>query len=223
MSHAGLFTNIFYLLSFFMSFLYIIDILGTFSFAASGAFLAMEKRLDPFGVLVVAFVTAIGGGTFRDMLIGNMPVTWLKNETTVIVIIIAFVTSIFFNKHLTRFRFALFIFDALGLGLYTIIGIEMGIVKGFSPGICIAMGTISACFGGIIRDVLLNDVPLAFRKEIYALASVSGGLFYLLLKRTSLDPHISTIIAILVIVAFRTIAVRYKLSLPQLYSSKQKL
>ena len=202
-------------------FLYIIDILGTFSFAVSGAFLAMQKRLDPFGVLVLSFVTAIGGGTLRDILIGNLPVSWLKNETAAIVIFSAAIATMFFGRFLKQFTTTLFLFDALGLGLFTIIGIELGIEKHFSAGVCIALGTITACFGGVIRDVLLNDVPLLFRKEIYAMACIAGGCIYFLLKKINMDEDVSKILSILIIFTIRVLAVRYKLSLPQFYSEKK--
>ncbi len=203
-------------------FLEIIDILGTFSFAVSGAFLAMQKRLDPFGVLVLSFVTAIGGGTLRDIMIGNLPVSWLRNETATIVIFSSAIATMFFGRFLKQFTTTLFLFDALGLGLFTIIGIELGIEKDFSVGVCIALGTITACFGGVLRDVLINVVPLLFRKEIYALACIAGGLIYFGLKKIDLDENVSKILCILIIFTLRVLAVRYKLSLPQFYSEKKK-
>lgn len=196
-------------------FLTVIDILGTFAFTVSGAFAAMQKKLDPFGVIVIAFVTAIGGGTLRDMLIGNFPVRWLTNETLVTIIFVSTIASMFFQSYLKQLAITLLVFDALGLGLFTIIGIEAGLEKNLSMGICIALGTITASFGGVIRDVLLNNVPLIFQKEIYAMACVLGGLVYLLLKQTVLDADVSKIIAILAIFAIRMIAVRWSLSLPQ--------
>jgi uncharacterized membrane protein YeiH len=201
-----------------MQFLTVIDLLGTFSFAVSGAFLAMEKKLDPFGVLVLSFVTAIGGGTLRDIMIGNLPVTWLRNETATTVIFISAIVTMIFGRHLRKLPTTLFLFDALGIGLFTIIGIEMALDKNFSMGVCIAIGTITACFGGVIRDVLVNEVPLIFRKEIYALACISGGVVYLLLKETSLDEDISKIICILIIFIIRVFAFRYKLFLPRFYN-----
>jgi len=198
-------------------FLYIIDILGTISFAVSGAFLAMEKKLDPFGVLVLSFVTAIGGGTLRDILIGNLPVSWLQNETATIVIFSSAIVTMFFGRYLKHLTTTLFLFDALGLGLFTVIGIELGVEKHFTIGICIALGTITACFGGVVRDVLLNSIPLLFRKEIYALACIAGGLIYFLMKRMDMDADLSKILCIGIIFAIRVLAVRYKLSLPQFY------
>lgn len=202
------------------NFLIVIDLLGTFSFAVSGAFLAMQKKLDPFGVLVLSFVTAIGGGTLRDIMIGNLPVGWLKNDTTTIVIFSAAILTMLFGRFLKHLTTTLFLFDALGLGLFTIVGIELAIEKEFSIGVCIALGTITACFGGVIRDVLLNDVPLLFRKEIYALACITGGLSYFVLRRINLDEDVSKTIGILIIFLIRIIAVRYKLSLPQFYAFK---
>ncbi len=202
------------------NFLYIIDILGTFSFAVSGAFLAMEKKLDPFGVLVLAFVTAIGGGTLRDMMIGNLPVSWLTNSTATIVIFASAVVTMFFGRYLKHLTTTLFLFDALGLGLFTVVGIKLGIAKDFSAGVCITLGTITACFGGVVRDVLLNNIPLLFRKEIYALACILGGLLYFLLRYLKMDADLVTIICILVIFLIRVVAVRYNLSLPAFYRSK---
>lgn len=204
-------------------FLYIIDILGTFAFAAAGAFSAMAKKLDPFGVLVLAFVTAIGGGTLRDILIGNLPVGWLRNETTAIVILISAIAAMFFSRYLKQFTTTLFLFDALGLGLFTIIGLEIGLEKDLSMGKCIAIGTITACFGGVTRDVLLNNVPLLFRKEIYAMACITGGLLYFLLQWLRVDADMTRIICIIAIVAIRVLAFRFNLSLPVFYAEKKKL
>ncbi len=198
-----------------IGFLEIIDILGTFSFAVSGAFFAMGKRLDPFGVLIIAFVTAIGGGTLRDLLIGDLPVAWLTHEIITVVIFVAAIGTMLFDKFIRKFNRTLFLFDALGLGLFTLVGIEKGIQLDLSIGICIALGTITASFGGVLRDVLLNQVPLIFRKEIYASASIIGGLFYFLLIYLNIPFDLGKIICILLIVTIRIIAVRYKLALPQ--------
>jgi uncharacterized membrane protein YeiH len=203
-------------------FLHVIDILGTFSFAVSGAFFAMEKKLDPFGVLILSFVTAIGGGTLRDIMIGNLPVGWLRNETATIVIFFGAMGSMFFSQWLKKLNITLFLFDALGLGLFTIIGIQKGMELNFNVGVCVALGTITASFGGVIRDVLLNNVPLVFRKEIYALASIIGGLIYYLLTKTALNDDAAKIICILLIFFIRLLAVKYRLSLPAFYSKNKK-
>lgn len=199
-------------------FLFIIDILGTIAFAISGAFLAMEKKLDPFGVLVLSFVTAIGGGTLRDTLIGNLPVSWLTNSTATIVIFCSSIVTMFFGRYIKQLTTTLFLFDALGLGLFTMVGIKLGMQKDFSIGVCIALGTITACFGGVVRDVLLNNIPLLFRKEIYALACIAGGLFYFFIRELHVEKDTATVISILVIFFIRVLAFRYKISLPQFYN-----
>lgn len=197
-------------------FLNVIDILGTFAFAVSGAFSAMEKKLDPFGTLVIAFVTAIGGGTIRDMLVGNFPVGWLQNNTAIIIIFSSAIAAMLFGAYLKQLTTALFLFDALGLGLFTIIGFEVGLKYGFSAGVCVALGTISACFGGVLRDVLLNKLPLIFHKEIYALACIAGAVVYYYLHRTNLNTDVSKIICVLIIFSIRLVAVRFNLSLPRI-------
>jgi uncharacterized membrane protein YeiH len=166
-------------------------------------------------------VTAIGGGTLRDIMIGNLPVSWLRNETATIVIFSSAIATMLFGRFLKQFTTTLFLFDALGLGLFTIIGIELAIDKHFGIGVCIALGTITACFGGVIRDVLLNDVPLLFRKEIYAMACIAGGLVYFLLKAIGFDMNLTKIVCVLLIFAIRVLAVRYKLSLPAFYNQKK--
>jgi uncharacterized membrane protein YeiH len=200
----------------YSGFLQVIDILGTFAFAVSGVFSAMEKRLDIFGVFIISFVTAIGGGTIRDILVGNLPVGWLQSGITISVILAAAAITIAFGTYLKQFNTALFLFDALGLGLFTIIGMEIGLAKGFGPGISIALGTISACFGGVLRDVLLNKVPLIFHKEVYALACIIGGVGYYFLKKTDLNDDVAKVLCVLLIFSIRVIAVRFNLSLPRI-------
>jgi uncharacterized membrane protein YeiH len=200
----------------FPNFLNAIDILGTFAFAVSGVFSAMERKLDLFGVLIISFVTAIGGGTIRDVLVGNFPVNWLQNDTTIWVILISAICTILFGSYLKHLNTALFLFDALGLGLFTIVGIEVGLKHHLSGGICIALGTISACFGGVLRDVLLNKVPLVFRKEIYALACIIGGTVFYFFYKWHLNTDMTRIACILLIFAIRVIAFRFNLSLPRI-------
>ena len=176
----------------------------------------MERKLDAFGVMIISFVTAIGGGTVRDVLVGNFPVNWLQNDGTILVIFLSALATMLFGSYLRHLNMALFLFDALGLGLFTIIGLEVGLKHGFSAGICIALGTISACFGGVLRDVLLNKVPLIFQKKIYALACIAGGIVYYFLLKTNWKEDVSKIACILLIFAIRVLAVRFKLSLPRI-------
>jgi uncharacterized membrane protein YeiH len=198
----------------FSGFLTVVDILGTFAFAISGAFAAMERKLDPFGILIISFVTAIGGGTLRDIMVGNLPVSWMQNNTTVVLIFSSSVAAMLLGSYLKRLHNALFLFDALGLGLFTIIGFEIGLRYHFSIPICIALGTITACFGGVLRDVLLNTVPLIFQKEIYALACIAGAMAYYLLMQTSMNEDVSKIICILLIFLIRLVSVKFRLALP---------
>jgi uncharacterized membrane protein YeiH len=192
-----------------------IEILGTISFAISGSFAAMQRRLDPFGVLIIAFVTSIGGGTVRDLLLGDTPVAWMRDVNYCLLILLSAIATIFFKTHIKKFKVTLFLFDSMGLGLFTILGVQKGISFGLSPGICIALGTITGCFGGIIRDTLLNTIPLIFRKEVYATACILGGLLYFLLLYFNLKEDIAKVVVIAVIFAFRIVVVRYKLALPK--------
>lgn len=195
----------------------IIDILGTLAFAISGTSEAMRKQLDIFGILIIAFVTSVGGGTLRDVLIGKLPVAWLQNDTTITVILVGALSTLLFGTWIRRLNYTLFLFDALGLGLCTLTGIQKGMELGFSPGICIALGTVTGCFGGVIRDTLLNEIPLIFRKEIYASVCIAGGLLYFLLRHVQMENTTAQVLCISVIVALRIVVVRYKLSLPSVY------
>ena len=194
-----------------------LDILGTIAFAISGVLVAMDKRLDLFGVLIIAFVTAIGGGTLRDLLIGNTPVIWMRDATYMMVIGITVVFAILFSSRLKYLRRSLFLFDTIGIGLFTMIGIEKGLDAGLLPIICIALGTMTASFGGVIRDILCNEIPVIFRKEIYATACILGGLSYFLLVVFGLSERYSYIIALSIVIAIRLLAVRFAISLPNIY------
>jgi uncharacterized membrane protein YeiH len=193
------------------------DIAGTFAFAVSGAFAAMRKEMDPFGVLVMSFVPAIGGGTLRDVLINDLPVSWLRNSRGIWVIFAAGVGAMIFGHYLQKFNKLLFIFDAIGLGLFTIVGIKKGIAHAYPPGVCIALGIMTGCFGGVIRDVLLNELPLIFHKEIYALACLAGGIFYFLLQSFYPQSQWVDIASILLIVVVRIMAVQFQWALPLIY------
>ena len=201
-------------------FLTLIDILGTVSFAVSGVFAAMQKKLDIFGILVIAFMTALGGGTVRDMMIGDLPVQWMRTLNYPIIITISVIVTVVFNKVIKNWQYTLLIFDALGLGFFSILGLQKGLVLGLHPGICIILGTITGCFGGVIRDIALNNIPLVFQKEIYATACIVGGLIYLLLLKTGMDETWMEVIAITCIFAIRIVSVIFKIELPSFYRKK---
>lgn len=194
-----------------------IDILGTVAFAISGVLVAMEKKLDLFGVLIIAFVTAIGGGTLRDLLIGNTPVVWMRDLTYVFTILITVVFGIVFVNQLKYLRRSLFLFDTIGIGLYTMVGLEKGLQAELSPIMCIALGTMTASFGGVIRDILCNEIPVIFRKEIYATACILGGASYFLLTQFPIQESYVYVAAIFVVITLRLVAVRFGISLPNIY------
>ncbi|RAJ16828.1 trimeric intracellular cation channel family protein [Olleya aquimaris] len=196
---------------------YIIDILGTIAFAISGVLVALNKRMDAFGILIIAFVTAVGGGTLRDILIGETPVSWMKDMTFIYVIILSTIFAVVFRNKIDYLRKSLFLFDTIGIGLYTVVGVEKGINAGLHPIICIFLGTMSACFGGVIRDILCNEIPVIFRKEVYATACILGGVTYFLVIKLPIASDVVFVIAGAVVITVRLIAVKFKVSLPSLY------
>ncbi|KQC29469.1 trimeric intracellular cation channel family protein [Flagellimonas eckloniae] len=197
-----------------------IDILGTVAFAISGVLVAMEKRLDLFGVLIIAFVTAIGGGTLRDLLIGNTPVVWMRDLTYVSTIFITVVLGIVFVNQLRYVRKSLFLFDTIGIGLYTMVGIEKGLLAELSPIMCVTLGTITASFGGVIRDILCNEIPVIFRKEIYATACILGGASYFLFTQLPIEESYAYLAAIFIVITIRLLAVRFGIRLPNIYKKE---
>lgn len=208
-------------MEFYQNFNFLIEVLGTISFAMSGAFAAMQRRFDPFGVLIIAFVTSVGGGTVRDLLL-DVPVFWMHDLWTCSLIFSTTIFAMIFKSVEKKFKVTLFMFDSFGLGLFTIIGLQKGLNADLHPVICITLGTITGCFGGIIRDILLNRIPLIFRKEIYATACiVGGGTFLLLAKFTNFSYTIVQIFTILLIVTIRTFAVKFQWQIPKFYTTNQ--
>jgi len=200
-----------------MDYLLLIDILGTIAFSISGVLSSMKKRMDVFGILIIAFVTAVGGGTLRDILIG-FPVAWMRNLTYVYVIMGTTIFAIIFRKKLVYLRRSIFLFDTVGIGLYTVLGIEKGLAAELSPIICIAIGTMTACFGGVIRDILCNEVPLVFRtKEIYATACILGGFTYFILSEFPLSEGLVFTLSGIVVILVRSLAVYFDIRLPSVY------
>ena len=195
------------------------DILGTVAFAISGVLVAMEKRLDLFGIGIIALVTAIGGGTLRDMLIGHTPVTWTTTPVYMYVILGAVLFAIFFQSRLKYLRTSLFLFDTIGIGLYTMVGIEKGMEAGLEPLICVTLGTITASFGGVLRDILCNEIPVIFRKEIYATACILGGVGYFLLLKTPLPEAYAYLSGVALVIGTRLLAVRFHIALPNIYKA----
>ncbi len=200
----------------------IVDILGTIAFAISGALIAIRKRMDFFGVLIIAFVTSVGGGTIRDLLIGDTPVTWIRGLTSSYVIFTSAIFAMIFRNKLNIFRKSLFLFDTIGIGLFTIVGIEKGLTFGLDPFICIALGTVSACFGGVLRDILCNEIPVIFRKEIYATACIAGGIVFFMLEYFSLHQDIIYLLTATTIISIRLLAVVRSWSFPKIELNTKK-
>ena len=205
-----------------MELLKLIDIAGIAVFSISGVFAAMEKKLDVFGVFIIAFITALGGGTLRDVLIGQLPVSWMYNLNYGLIVLLSTLASMFFSNIIGNYQKTLLTFDSLGIGLFTVVGIQKGIMLDFHPAVCIALGTITACFGGVIRDILLNNIPLIFQKEVYATACILGGVVYFVLMRLQMNEMITEMISITFIVVFRLVAVRFNLQLPSIYKIQKK-
>ncbi len=193
----------------FTDLIYYFDLLGTLVFAISGVVAAVERKFDLVGAFIIGFVTALGGGTTRDLLMGSTPVSWMLNLDYLYVILAAMLLCFFFYKQLAKIRKGLFIFDSIGLGLFTILGLQKALSFGLNIPIALLLGIVSAVFGGVIRDVLTNQVPLIFRKEIYALASLTGGLIYLLGVELELTAALNASLSISIVILIRSMAVKY--------------
>ena len=197
------------------TFLTIIEILGTIAFAISGIRLASAKKFDWFGAYVVGLVTAIGGGTIRDVMLGCTPF-WMLNSIYLAVTGISLLSVIIFGKYLIRLQNTFFIFDTIGLALFVVVGIQKSLALDYPFWVAIVMGTITGSAGGVLRDIFINEAPLIFRKDIYAMACVIGGLFYWACYWINLDEVTTQIISAASVIVVRIVAVKYHLSLPVL-------
>lgn len=195
------------------SFINIIDFIGTFAFAISGIRLASKKEFDLFGAYVVGLVTAVGGGTLRDLLLGVTPF-WMTEWVYLAVTGLALVIYWLFSKQINRFAGPLFIFDTIGLALFTVVGFQKTVDAGFPMWAAIAMGMSTGAVGGVLRDILINEEPLIFRRDIYALACIAGGLVYAAGEWLLLPATVSQISCAVVVVVVRTLAVHYHWQLP---------
>lgn len=196
-----------------MELIYWIDLLGTMVFAISGAMAANRKGIDVFGATFMGFVTAIGGGSLRDVFLNLRPV-WVEDGNYLLAILLGVLISIFFNKNLDRFARTLFLFDALGIGFFTVVGVEKSLAYESSSISAVMLGMFSACMGGVIRDVLMNVTPLILRKEIYASACLAGSLTFVILQMTPINDNINYFVSATVVFGIRFLSVRYNLSLP---------
>lgn len=197
-----------------MDLISLFDYIGTFVFAISGALVASEKRFDIFGALTIGFATAVGGGTLRDMMLGVQPVTWILSLTYFYITIAGVFVTMLFQPIVLKMRSTLFLFDSVGIGVFTVIGIHKAQLFNIAPPLAVMMGMITAVAGGIIRDTLCGQVPLIFRKEIYATACICGGFVYYGMSYLHIPEAIDIWTAMLVIVAIRILAVHFGVQLP---------
>lgn len=195
-------------------FQYSLELLGTFFFAISGALAIQDHHNDWFGAGFMGFVTAIGGGTLRDIMLGSYPLVWIGDIKFLYAIFAGVIVAYFFYALIVKLRRTLVLFDTLGISFFTILGVEKALSLGVAPEIAAIMGMFSAIMGGVIRDVLTNETPVLFRREIYATACLAGAVLYLLLFSAGVTRNINLTLSILLIVTIRILAVKYNLTLP---------
>lgn len=200
-----------------VSFVDIIDYLGTFAFAISGLRLASEKQFDIFGAFIVGLATAVGGGTMRDVMIGVSPF-WMTQWIYLFIVLMAVLAFLFLHKFISRIAQTIFLFDTIGLGLFTIVGFQKTYDAGFPFYACIIMGMCTGAAGGVIRDILINEVPLIFRRDIYAIACLVGGVFYSVAITYGAPTVIAQSGCALVVILMRLFAVKYHWQLPLLHA-----
>lgn len=195
---------------------YIFEILGTIVFAISGASAADEKSgNDWFGVTFVGFITAIGGGSLRDMLLGSYPLVWVNDVNFIYAIIAGIFIMRLLHDSIEKYRRQLALFDTIGIALFTVLGTAKTIDLGFHPVIAAIMGMFTAVMGGVLRDTLINETPVLFKKEIYATACLAGAILFLTLDQLEIERNINFIISGVLIVVIRLLAVYYKWSVPK--------
>lgn len=190
----------------------LLDFIGTFVFAISGAMAASSKKLDLFGAAFIAFVTAVGGGTIRDLLLGATPVGWMRDPNYIYIVLSGVGITFLFKAWVRKLRKTLFLFDTIGIGVFTILGLSKALILEVPAIIAVMMGMFSAVLGGVIRDILINEIPLIFRKEIYAMACVAGGSLFILLDNT-IPFEWNVALTISTIIAIRIIVIKYKIGL----------
>ena len=194
---------------------YILELIGTFFFAISGALAVNEKDQDWFGAGFTGFITAIGGGTLRDMLLGSYPLVWIGDVRFLYAIFAGIFFAAIFYRLLLRLRRTLFLFDTLGISLFTIVGTEKALSLGVDPVIAGIMGMFTAVMGGVIRDTLNNETPVIFQKEVYASACLAGAFVYIGLAHLEVQRTVAFLSAVILIIVIRLVAVKYNLSLPK--------
>lgn len=191
----------------------IIEVLGTIAFAISGIRLASAKRFDWFGAIVIGFVTATGGGTLRDLLL-DVPVFWMQASRYIWCTLFAFIIVLGFRKYLVHLNNTIFWFDCIGLGLFVVVGYEKALALGYPIWVCVSMATITGIVGGIIRDILINEVPIIFTQELYAVACILGGILFSVLYYFEIQLLVIEVSTAVFVVVIRFFATRYHIKLP---------
>jgi uncharacterized membrane protein YeiH len=201
-----------------MSLIYAIDLAGTFVFTISGALAASDKKHhhDIFSVFFTGFITAIGGGTIRDVTLGAYPVAWIADINYLLAIFSGVFFTLLFRRYIIRLSRTLSLFDTIGMAIYVVLGVQKSIAFEVNLLASVILGMISGIFGGVIRDTLLNEIPLIFRKELYATPCLLGSALFVVLYLLNVEPQLNFIISVLFIIAFRILATRYSWSLPPL-------
>ncbi len=199
--------------------LYFLDLLGTGVFAATGAMVAARRNLDLFGALVLAFVTAVGGGTMRDAILGSTPVFWVNDSSYLSVICLATVLTLIGRRWWHHTRHVILLADALGLGVFTVIGVEKALSLGTPASVAVMMGVMTGAGGGVIRDVLAGRVPMVLRHEIYATAAIAGGMLYTVMESQGVARPVSAIASAGIVFGLRLLAIYRNISLPRVSSS----
>ena len=202
------------------AFVQVLDFVGTFAFAISGIRLASAKKFDWFGAYVVGLITAIGGGTIRDLLLNVTP-AWMNDPIYLVCTGLALCYVILFSKSLIRLNNTLFFFDAIGISLFTVVGIGKSLALGHPFWVAVIMGCLTGAAGGVLRDVFINEIPLIFRKEIYALACIMGGIVYGAFYWCNADAYICQIAGGLAVFCTRVLSVRYHICLPTLSDGEE--
>jgi uncharacterized membrane protein YeiH len=199
-----------------MTIQYASELAGTFFFAISGILATEDKDRNWFGVAFTGFVTAIGGGSLRDMLLGSYPLVWIGDINFLYAIIVGIVIAFVFFNVLGRLKRTMLLFDMVGIALFTIIGVEKALTLGVNPEIAAIMGMFTAVMGGVIRDTLTNKTPIIFNKEIYATACLAGAILYLVLHSFSVPRNINIPISSALIILIRILAIKFHIELPRL-------
>lgn len=197
------------------TFLFVAELLGTIACAISGIRLAATKNFDWFGAYIVGLVTAIGGGTLRDVLL-DIPVFWMQTWWYLAVTALSLITVIVFRNILVSREKILFIFDSIGLAMFCVIGIQKSLAVGYPMWVAAAMGVITGAFGGVLRDILINEEPMVFRKDIYATACLLGAMVYWIILELGGSGFAQQVSCAATVIVLRVLALRYSLSLPVL-------